>query len=217
LAARQSDLAPAIARLPCPSLASSTYSARSSPELMLKALHTFLQRLLPQRSDRRAAILSTVAGLAIMIPLSGRCDEPLVGQPAADFALRSLASANVRLSEHRGEVVLINFWATWCGPCRQEMPLLDELYAKYQRAGFTLLGVNIDATAAQAGEMVRVLKVTYPILIDDRQEVSRSYQVGTMPLTVLIDRQGVVRHVSQGFKPGFEKRYAEWLRELLNE
>ena len=184
---------------------------------MLKVLHTLLQRLVPLPSIRRAAILSTVAGLAIVIPLSARCEAPAVGQPAADFALRALAGANVRLSEHRGEVVLINFWATWCGPCRQEMPLLDELYAKYQRAGFTLLGVNIDATAAQAGEMAHALKVTYPVLIDDRQEVSRSYHVGTMPMTVLIDRQGVVRYVSEGYKPGFEKRYAEWLRELLNE
>jgi thiol-disulfide isomerase/thioredoxin len=184
---------------------------------MPKYLNTFPQRLTSLISRYRAAMLSTVAGLAIMIPLPGQCIEPTVGQPAVDFALRSLGSANIRLSEHRGEVVLINFWATWCGPCREEMPLLDELYTKYQRAGFTLLGVNIDATAAQAGEMVRALKVTYPVLIDDRQEVSRSYRIGNMPLTVLIDRQGVVRYVSEGFRPGYEKRYAAWLRELLDE
>jgi peroxiredoxin len=219
-AARQSDLGPAIAWLRT-SMPGPPYlrhlNEKPPPPLMLKVLHTFFKHLLQPSSVRRAAILSTVAGLAIVIPLSARCEEPTVGQPSVDFALRSLTGANVRLSEHRGEVVLINFWATWCGPCRQEMPLLDELYSKYQRAGFTLLGVNIDATAAQAGEMVHALKVTYPVLLDDRQEVSRAYRVGSMPLTVLIDRQGVVRYVSQGFKPGFEKRYAEWLRELLNE
>ena len=184
---------------------------------MPKHSNSFPQRLTSLSSCYRAAILSTVACLAIMIPLAARCAEPVVGQPASDFVLRSVGGANIRLSEHHGEVVLINFWATWCGPCRQEMPLLDELYAKYQRAGFTLLGVNIDATAAQAGEMARALKVTYPLLIDARQEVSRSYAIGAMPMTILIDRQGVVRYVSQGFKPGYEKRYAGWLRELLNE
>jgi peroxiredoxin len=175
------------------------------------------QRLSLLLSCYRTAILSAVASLVVMAPSVGAAAETTVGQPAADFVLRSLGSANIRLSEHRGEVVLINFWATWCGPCRQEMPLLDELYTKYQRAGLTVLGVNIDAPAAQAADMVQVLKVTYPVLIDDRQEVSRLYQIGTMPLTVLIDRQGVVRYVSQGFKPGYEKRYAQWLHELLNE
>ena len=171
------------------------------------------------RSRRRqlGAIVVLTGALALLAPWQRSFAEPAVGQPAADFALRSLGTANVRLSEHRGEVVLLNFWATWCGPCRQEMPLLNDLYVKYQRAGLTLLGVNIDAPAAQAAEMVRALKVSYPILIDDRQSVGRLYAVGSMPLTVLIDRQGVVRYVSQGFKPGYEKRYADWLRELLNE
>jgi len=184
---------------------------------MPKYSNSSSQRLTALSSCFRAAILSTVVCLAIMIPLDARSAEPIVGQPATDFVLRSIGGANIRLSEHHGEVVLINFWATWCGPCRQEMPLLDELHAKYQRAGFTLLGVNIDATAAQAGEMARALKVNYPLLIDSRQEVSRSYVIGSMPMTILIDRQGVVRYVSQGFKPGYEKRYAGWLRELLNE
>jgi peroxiredoxin len=154
---------------------------------------------------------------SVISPIYGASAAPTVGQPAADFALRSLGAANVRLSEHQGEVVLLSFWATWCGPCRQQMPLLNDLYDKYQRAGLTLLGVNIDAPAAQAREMAQGLKVTYPILIDERQSVGRLYEIGTMPLTVLIDRQGVVRYVSQGFKLGDEKRYADWLRELLNE
>lgn len=198
------------------------YFERDRPHLMSQQVPEIFQRFTSRSGVRRpvlpTALLTMSVMFAVLSFVSGSvAAEPAVGQPAADFALRSLGSANVRLSEHRGEVVLINFWATWCGPCRQEMPLLDELYAKYQRAGFTLLGVNIDASAAQASEMARALKVTYPILIDERQEVGRLYQAGTMPLSVLIDRQGVVRYVSEGFKPGFEKRYAEWLRELLNE
>ena len=147
------------------------------------------------------------------LELRRRMAELLVETGKRDEAISLL----VRLSEHLGEVVLINFWATWCGPCRQEMPLLDQLYAKYRLAGLVLLSVNIDEEQAPAAEMARTLEVTYPVLFDARKDVSRAYDVGTMPLTVLVDREGVVRYVSEGYKPGYEQRYTEKLRELLNE
>ena len=149
--------------------------------------------------------------------LSFAAAADIVGQPAPDFALRSMQGPSMRLSEHLGEVVIINFWATWCGPCRQEMPLLDELYGKYQRAGLVMLSVNIDENAEPAIEMARTLKISYPVLFDTRKAVSRAYDVSAMPVTVLVDRAGVVRYVSEGYKPGYEKRYTEKLRELLNE
>jgi len=97
------------------------------------------------------------------------------------------------------------------------MPLLDEIYAKYRRAGLVLLSINIDEDAAAATEMADTLKVSYPVLLDVKNEVAKAYQIGTMPLTVLIDREGTVRYVSEGYKPGYEERYTEKLRELLNE
>ncbi len=156
-----------------------------------------------------------LALLAALQPLAASAD--IVGKPAPDFALRSLKGPSMRLSEHLGEVVIINFWATWCGPCRQEMPLLDELYGKYQLAGLILLSVNIDESAEPAIEMAQTLQVSYPVLFDTRKEVSRAYEVSAMPVTVLVDRAGVVRYVSEGYKPGYEKRYTDKLRELLNE
>ena len=141
----------------------------------------------------------------------------LIDQPAVDFVRRSLSNENIRLSEQLGEVVILNFWATWCGPCRQEMPLLDQLYHKYHRAGLVLLSINIDQEEEPAAEMARTLGVSYPVLLDQRNSVATSYQVGTLPLTVLIDREGVVRYVSDGYKPGYEQRYAAKLRELLND
>jgi peroxiredoxin len=161
--------------------------------------------------------LAAVGVTLLAFASSGIAAPPIVSTPAPDFALRSLGDANVRLSEHLGDVILINFWATWCGPCRQEMPLLDALYGKYQRAGLVMFGINIDEDRDDAVEMAQTLKVTYPILFDERKDVSRAYQLGTMPLTVLIDREGVIRYVSEGFKPGYEKRYTEKLRELLGE
>jgi peroxiredoxin len=171
----------------------------------------------PRSSRVGLAARLTAVGIALLIFCSQTFAAEIIGSPAPDFALRSMSGANVRLSEHLGEVVLINFWATWSGPSRQEMPLLEGLYAKYQRAGLVMLGINIDEDAAEAAEMAKTLQVSYPILFDARKEVSRAYQLGTMPVTVLIDREGVVRYVSEGFKPGYEKRYTDQLRELLGE
>ena len=168
------------------------------------------------RACLRARSLAAV--LAVLVsPWSLAAAADIVGKPAPDFALRSMHGPSMRLSEHLGEVVVINFWATWCGPCRQEMPLLDALYGKYKQAGLVLLSVNIDEQVEPAIEMAQTLKVSYPVLFDARKEVSRAFEVSAMPVTVLVDRAGVVRYVSEGYKPGYEKRYTDKLRELLNE
>ena len=148
---------------------------------------------------------------------SSLASSGMEGQPAPDFALKSASGENMRLSEYRGDVVMINFWATWCGPCRQEMPLLDELYTRYQRVGFNLLGVNIDDDAAGAMRMIQELGVNFPVLFDSRKEVSKLYEVEAMPTTVLLDREGRVRHVHHGYKPGYEEKYLEEIRSLLRE
>ena len=141
----------------------------------------------------------------------------LTGQPAPDFALKSSSGENLRLSEYRGDVVMVNFWATWCGPCRQEMPLLDQLYTRYQRVGFSLLGVNIDDDSSKAMNMVSELGVSFPVLFDARKDVSRLYEVEAMPVTVLIDREGMVRYVHHGYEPGIEEKYLDQIRSLLRE
>ncbi len=141
----------------------------------------------------------------------------LAGQSAPDFVLKSATGENVRLSEYRGDVVMINFWATWCGPCRQEMPLLDELYARYQRVGFSLLGINIDDDSRRAMAMVDELGVSFPVLFDEHKEVSKLYEVEAMPVTILLDREGTVRHIHHGYKPGYEQDYLNEIRALLRE
>jgi peroxiredoxin len=141
----------------------------------------------------------------------------LVGSPAPDFTLKSRGGKNLRLSEEIGNVVMVNFWATWCGPCRQEMPMLDEIYERYQGAGFQLLGVNIDDDSGKAERMATDLGVSFPLLFDNDKSVSRLYDVRAMPVTVLIDRDGVVRHVHHGYRPGFEDAYIDQVRDLLTE
>jgi peroxiredoxin len=148
---------------------------------------------------------------------SSLASSSLEGQSAPDFVLKSSTGNNMRLSEYRGDVVMINFWATWCGPCRQEMPLLDDLYGRYQRVGFTLLGVNIDDDSRRAMKMIDELGVSFPVLFDESKDVSKLYAVEAMPVTVLVDREGTVRHVHHGYKPGYEEKYLTEIRALLRE
>ena len=178
------------------------------------------ERLMPKHLQASFKVAGRpLIALLATLPLyaAPSSSAPTAGQSAPDFALRSLSGENVRLSEHLGEVVVLNFWATWCGSCRQEMPLLDELFLKYRRAGLVLLSINLDDEPERAAEMAKTLKVSYPVLLDQRKEAARAFDVGTLPVTVLIDRAGEVRYVSDGYKPGYEARYAERLRELLNE
>ena len=160
---------------------------------------------------------SIIALVFSVFAASSLASSGMEGQPAPDFALQSSTGENLRLSEFRGDVVMINFWATWCGPCRQEMPLLDALYSRYQRVGFSLLGVNIDDDSRRAMQMIEELGVSFPVLFDARKEVSKLYEVEAMPVTVIVDREGKVRYIHHGYKPGYEDKYLDQIRSLLRE
>ena len=141
----------------------------------------------------------------------------VTGSAAPDFTLKSASGENLKLSEYRGEVVLINFWASWCGPCRQEMPALDELHNRYRALGFTVLGVNVEEDSRKAREVLKDLQVSFPVLLDDRSTVSRLYDIVAMPSTVLVDRNGNIRYLHKGYQPGLEDVYLQQVRELIRE
>jgi peroxiredoxin len=137
--------------------------------------------------------------------------------PAPDFRLGARGGKNVALSALRGQVVMINFWATWCGPCRQEMPLLEQMYRKYKPMGFTLLGVNVEPDPSGAEGWLAETPVSFPILFDRENRVSKLYNVSGMPSSVLIDRKGNVRYLHRGYKPGDENTYLNHIRALVKE
>lgn len=165
--------------------------------------------------QRRCLVARCAASLALPLLAGSAFSAVAPSSPAPDFTLRTMGGPNLRLQEQRGQVVLVNFWATWCGPCRQEMPQLNKLYDKYRAAGFVLLGINVDDNSQRASDVAHKLGLRFPVLLDSDKTVSRLYDLSTMPTTVLIDRDGQVRHVHSGYLAGYEDLYDKEIRGLL--
>jgi len=154
--------------------------------------------------------------LLVTAPLYVVAENKLEG-PAPDFTLKSHSGKNIKLSELRGDVVMINFWASWCGPCRQEMPLLDKINDRYKDLGFTLLGVNVEEEPDRARAMLKDIPVNFPILFDSQNKVSQQYNLIAMPSTVFVDRDGNIRYFHAGYLPGDEKQYEKFIKNLVRE
>jgi peroxiredoxin len=156
--------------------------------------------------------------LSLMPWHEGFAAEPdNTAQVAPDFALRSLEGGNIRLSEYRGNVVLLGFWARWCGDCRQAMQALNEVNEKYQRAGLVTLSINVGDTEEQAATMAHSLGLEFPVLVDTTKIASSQFNLKSMPLMLLVDREGRIRETYAGFERGQELLITEKLRQLLNE
>lgn len=155
--------------------------------------------------------------LGILMSFSVNTWAESVGGVAPDFTLKSNQGKNIRLEDLRGEVVLLNFWASWCGPCRQEMPLMNDIYEEYKDLGFTILAVNVDEDSADADRFLSAVPVDFPVLYDNDSKVSEQYQVDAMPTTVLIDRDGNKRFHHRGYKVGYEDEYEKQVKKLIRE
>ena len=122
-------------------------------------------------------------------------EAPQVGHLAPDFLVSTLDGRQVRLSDYRGHVVFLNFWATWCGPCKVEMPAMERLYREFRQNGFSVLAVSTDPEGAEVtGPYRDALGLTFSIGHDPEMVVGRLYGVRTLPLTFLVDRNGVITH-----------------------
>lgn len=129
-----------------------------------------------------------------MLPVAER-NVVKLGEPAPNFRLRDLNGQMVSLSDLRGKVVLLNFWATWCGPCRVEMPAMEELYRTFSRNDFEILAVSTDAQGASVTRPFQQENhLTFPILHDADYRVGLTYGARSLPMTFMVDRQGIVRH-----------------------
>jgi peroxiredoxin len=167
-----------------------------------------MRRVLPVASLILSALFA-VSSLAAV--------PSMVGKEAPDFALKGMDGKNLRLSECRGQVVLVNFWARWAGDTRLLMPALDRINTTYERAGLVVLGISVDDDLRRAREFADAMAVSYPILFDAGSSLGKDYQLQKMPMTILVDRAGVIRYSSVGFKRGDERVFLDQIRELLRE
>jgi len=153
------------------------------------------------------------AGLDVL-PVADRAIVKL-GEPAPNFQLRDLNGHLIMLSDLRGKVVLLNFWATWCGPCRVEMPAMEQLYRMFQRKDFEILAVSTDAQGvAITRPFQQENRLTFPILHDPDYRVGLTYGARSLPMTFLIDRLGVIRHQVFGARD-WEAPEAQQLVQML--
>lgn len=144
--------------------------------------------------------------------------KPVVpGSPAPDFSLKNLKGEQVRLSDYRGQVVLLNIWATWCTPCIEELPSMEKLYQELKDKGFTILAVSIDKKENPVKRFVKKLNLTFPILLDPKNRITRLYRTTGVPETFIIDKKGVIREKVIGARNWFTQQTVDEFKQMLNE
>ncbi len=165
----------------------------------------------------RNLLAHLACALLIALPLTAGAAGLKVGDPAADFTLKSRNGEPVSMAGLKGQVVLINFWASWCGPCRQEFPLLDTIHKKYKKLGFTVIGLNVEPDSKDAEAFLKQNPVSFPIVYDPNDDLSKRYGIGGMPSVALVDRKGIVRWMHKSYNAGDENEYMDQVRSLLAE
>jgi len=140
-----------------------------------------------------------------------------IGSAAPDFTLRSLTGPNVRLSDSRGDVVLLSFWTSWCGSCKAQLERVARLSSTYRPAGLVVIGVNLDDDREKARSFARANGGDVPQAFDTTKSVAKAYAINDVPLTILIDRNGVMRYVHGDFARRDEGDLVEQIRHLLDE
>jgi peroxiredoxin len=145
--------------------------------------------------DGAATAAPSTRGAQTVLPPA---PAPVVGAPAPDFSLNDLAGQAVKLSSLRGQVVLVNFWATWCGPCRLEMPTLEKYYEAFKGQGFVVLAVDMGDEKADVQAFASDHKLSFSIVLDPDMAVSDAYRVSSLPTTFIVDAQGRITQEQVG-------------------
>ena len=146
---------------------------------------------------------------------SAATPAPMPGRPAPDFTLATLDETTITLSELKGQVALINIWATWCPPCRAEMPVIQATYERYRDQGFTVLAVDLQEDPRTVADFMQRYGLTFPALLDRDGAVAATYRSSALPSSFFIDRGGVVRAVYRGPMP--RSVLAGTVEQLLRE
>jgi peroxiredoxin len=165
--------------------------------------------------QREAAVLTASVAHAGGIDDAAReldLIRPARPKQASDFTVSLLGGETLKLKGQRGRPVLVNFWATWCAPCREEMPAMERLYLKHRQRGFVLLAVSVDTDAALVKPFLERLKLTFPVALDAKMDLANAYGVRALPASFLIDRNGYLTALALGPRP-WDTRAAHTLVE----
>jgi peroxiredoxin len=154
-------------------------------------------------------------GLAAAASAAGPA-AALIAKPAPDFALPASVGDNVRLSEYRGQPVVLSFWSSRCGLCAAQLTALDRYYGTYRSSGLVVLAVSVEDDPQRAVDYARAHATSFPLLLDQAKSVSRAYGIERLPTTVLIDRSGVVRYLHNDDRAG-DPSYVAQIRALLDD
>lgn len=144
-----------------------------------------------------------------------------IEQQAPAFTLAGMANIKpgqqISLSDYKGKVIYLDFWASWCGPCRKSLPELNEIRNKYASRGFEVIAINVDENPDDGLKFLREYSVSYPIAYDPKGTVPAAYQLKGMPYAFLIDRKGVVRHIHEGYRDGDRNKIETKVKALLGK
>ncbi len=162
----------------------------------------------------KALIVSCML-FALVFPHSGFSAE--VGSPAPSFSLEDLIGNTVTLSTFEGKVVLVDFWAPWCTPCKEELPTLEGLYRRYNQDGFEIIAVAVDSSEKAVSRFLQRIIVSYPVVLDNNKSVSESYRCSHLPTSYIIGREGILRYIHKGFGKDSLPVYENEIVELLKQ
>jgi len=142
-----------------------------------------------------------IVGCSTSAPTPTPAPAPQVGKPAPDFQLPNLEGQSISLSDFRGKPVLLNFWATWCSPCRFEMPFIQDIFEESSDTGLVILAVDIGETPSRVRDFIQSGNFSFPVLLDTSQDVALEYNVRGIPSTFLIDKNGIIQAIRVGAFP----------------
>ena len=176
------------------------YAAATAPTAETTAPATPVQRAEPARPGAPTASRSGGAGVDVALKQLDLM-RPARAKLAEDFTLPTPDGGRFRLSEQRGKVVLVNFWATWCPPCLEEMPAMERLWRRHKDAGFVLVAISLDTDPKKVPPFVIARKFSFPVALDPKMGVAEKYGVRALPSSFMLDRQGTVAGVALGPRP----------------
>jgi cytochrome c biogenesis protein CcmG/thiol:disulfide interchange protein DsbE len=162
----------------------------------------------------RSVAAAVVVLLAFSTTVAAALDS---GSRSPEIGLKDLSGKRIDLASLKGKVVIVDFWASWCGPCKEEMPVLEKLWGKYKGEGLVVVAVSVDKEAGNIKKFLQKTRVSFPVVHDAEHAVSGRFSPPRMPSSYVLDRKGIVRFVHEGYRSGDAAKFEKEVKKLLAE